>query len=701
MLIMTLLGAMSTFLTAQASTCPGTNVITDPADFAWTYHPADALNPTGYYSGTMEIGEETFNINGYTLTTRAYGQSGQAKTIPAPTMRMIPGQKYVLRFHNTLPYEPLNTAENVFKDPNVSNLHTHGLHISGMSPGDDVMRSFEGQRGGDFVYEIPAGHMGGTFWYHAHHHGSTYLQVAGGAFGLLVVDDSKDGIPANVAAMTERQFAVAYLDPGVAGTGGDTLMSGTLPSGWTVNGKLNGNICMPTNEWQHWRILLADRNSSEKTLAVSSGCEVKLLARDGVWRTVAPKNLASGAINLTGASRADLAVRCTADATIKVGNATVAKIYASGEGNAAPHPYAEDGFSTWSAKRPQYLRDLRNVAAVYTETITMGARTINGAKFNHDAPTFTLNADAVQSWNINGAAQHPFHLHTYHMQTNGCGSSYEDGEYYDTVAASCNVRFDLNAATSTVYSGHTVMHCHILDHEDQGAMGWANVLGGIAPPTYPTDGNLAKPYSEYYSLSTATIPAAPSNLAASSASSSKIDLSWVDSSLDETGFKVERSLDSTTFATLATIGSNTATYSDTGLSANTAYWYRVLAFNDAGESLSSNTATATTAKQSAGTTVTVGSITVSTVSIGGGKKRGQAVIVVKDELGNLVSNATVTGTFSGSFNETVTGNPTGTDGSTAVQTSGSKAGSVTLSFCVTSITHPTLTPFSGSACASL
>ena len=133
-----LLGVVATFApSADASQCPSTNVITDPADFVW-----DCSG--GCCTGTMEISEQTFNINGDTLTTRAYGQAGTAPTIPGPTMRVTPGTKYILKFHNKLPYEPMSTEHNVFKDPNVSNLHTHGLHISGESPGDDVTRSFEG-----------------------------------------------------------------------------------------------------------------------------------------------------------------------------------------------------------------------------------------------------------------------------------------------------------------------------------------------------------------------------------------------------------------------------------------------------------------------------------------------------------------------------------------------------------------------------
>ncbi len=282
--------------------CPVTNVISEPPQFEWTYHPVSATSPQAYYSGTLEMGEATFDISGQSLTTRAYRQAGGTYAIPGPTIKMAPGNRYVLRFRNTLPYQPASAAHNVFKDPNVTNVHTHGLHISGESPSDDVTRFFEGGFGGDYVYDIPADHMGGTFWYHAHHHGSTFLQVSSGAFGQMLIDDGNDGVPANVAAMTERQLVVAYLDPNVSGTGGDTLISGTLAPTWTVNGLKQGSLCAPANEWQHWRVLLADRQATEKTFGVGPNCEVQLLARDGVWRTTAPKPLTTRSISLTGAS---------------------------------------------------------------------------------------------------------------------------------------------------------------------------------------------------------------------------------------------------------------------------------------------------------------------------------------------------------------------------------------------------------------
>lgn len=89
-------------------------------------------------------------------------------------------------------------------------------------------------------------------------------------------------------------------------------------------------------------------------------------------------------------------------------------------------------------------------------------------------------------------------------------------------------------------------------------------------------------------------PAAPTNLSATTVSSSQINLSWTDNSNNENGFRVEQSTDGTTFTQIATLGSNSVSFSVTGLSALTTYHYRVASFNDAGNSAFSNTASATT-----------------------------------------------------------------------------------------------------------
>src|SRR6266849_3400570 len=107
-------------------------------------------------------------------------------------------------------------------------------------------------------------------------------------------------------------------------------------------------------------------------------------------------------------------------------------------------------------------------------------------------------------------------------------------------------------------------------------------------------GNLSA-YSNTASATTLVAPpAAPSNLVATAASSSQINLSWTNNASNQTGFKVERSTDGTTFTQIATTAATATTYSDAGLLPSTQYFYRVRATNSGGDSAYSNTASATT-----------------------------------------------------------------------------------------------------------
>jgi len=88
--------------------------------------------------------------------------------------------------------------------------------------------------------------------------------------------------------------------------------------------------------------------------------------------------------------------------------------------------------------------------------------------------------------------------------------------------------------------------------------------------------------------------AAPNNLSAGLFSSNQINLAWTDNSTNEDGFHIERCAGTscTNFVQIATTGSNVTTYQNTGLATNTAYRYRVRAYNPSGNSGYSNLASA-------------------------------------------------------------------------------------------------------------
>jgi hypothetical protein len=91
-----------------------------------------------------------------------------------------------------------------------------------------------------------------------------------------------------------------------------------------------------------------------------------------------------------------------------------------------------------------------------------------------------------------------------------------------------------------------------------------------------------------------TAPAAPSNLAATTISRTRIDLTWSDNSSNETGFKIERSTNGTSFSQIATVGAGVTSYANTGLRRNRLYYYRVRAYNSVGNSNYSNVASSRT-----------------------------------------------------------------------------------------------------------
>jgi chitodextrinase len=175
-----------------------------------------------------------------------------------------------------------------------------------------------------------------------------------------------------------------------------------------------------------------------------------------------------------------------------------------------------------------------------------------------------------------------------------------------------------------------------------------------------------------------TPPTAPGNLTATAASSSQINLAWTASTdnVAVTGYKVERCSGAgcSTFSQIATPSGTT--FNDTGLTASTAYSYRVRANDAAGNNSSySNTASATT-QAATGVSVTIspvrGSVTVSqtqqftatvTNDVGG------AGVTWSTTGGTLTGQTTTAATFSsaaaGSFTITAKSNADNTKSASA------------------------------------
>jgi fibronectin type 3 domain-containing protein len=192
------------------------------------------------------------------------------------------------------------------------------------------------------------------------------------------------------------------------------------------------------------------------------------------------------------------------------------------------------------------------------------SNTASATTYGPPAAPANLTATAVSStqinlaWTDNSSDEDGFKIYR--------GTDGVNFAYYATVGANVTTRSNTNLTSSTTY------YYRVLAYNSGGASGYSNIA----------------------SATTLSVPAAPTNLTATAVSSSRIDLTWSDNSSDETGFRIYRSTNGVNFSWIATVGANVVTYSNTGLKASKTYYYRVLANNANGNSVFSNTASATT-----------------------------------------------------------------------------------------------------------
>jgi hypothetical protein len=138
-------------------------------------------------------------------------------------------------------------------------------------------------------------------------------------------------------------------------------------------------------------------------------------------------------------------------------------------------------------------------------------------------------------------------------------------------------------------------------------------------------------------------PAAPDGLTAAAEGTDRIALAWTDAADNEAGFRLERAESGGGYAEIAVLPADTVAYSDTGLAADTTYSYRVYAFNSAGESAHSNSASATTEPPPAFVEYTAGSELPAAGSVAGSYQDtwtadGVSEVITERESGGKPSN---------------------------------------------------------------
>ncbi len=214
------------------------------------------------------------------------------------TIRASPGDTLYIRLDNQLP-EVTNVDHPQQPPPsehvdhfsfNLTNLHTHGLHTSPEGQSDNVFLEVGPDEEQLYRVAIPKNHPSGTFWYHAHLHGSTAMQLSSGMAGALIVEGGMDAnggldaVPEIAAARdSEKIFVLQQLSYGEDGKLED--FKEALPNRkWrrplTVNGQLVPVIHMRPGEVQRWRFIHA--GVEENISLVLDGHVLHEIAADGI-----------------------------------------------------------------------------------------------------------------------------------------------------------------------------------------------------------------------------------------------------------------------------------------------------------------------------------------------------------------------------------------------------------------------------------
>ncbi|MBE4720059.1 multicopper oxidase family protein [Pseudarthrobacter sp. AB1] len=411
-------------------------------------------------------------------------------SLPGPTLFLRPGDRVNV------------TLENRLGDP--TNLHVHGLHVSPQGNSDNALVSVEPGTSFDYAYRLSADHPPGVYWYHPHRHGSVADQIFGGLYGAIIVQD-----PQPVPVSRERVLVISDISL----TGGGSIaavsamekMMGREGNLVLVNGQLNPALTARPGERERWRIINACTSRYLKLRL--DGQDLQLLGLDS-GRYQEPRDVDE--VLLAPGNRADLLVTAAEGAavlrTLPVDRGSIGSMMGGNNGGGQPPP-GPDGtvLATLAvagapAGAPGPVpaqpapRDLRAVAVTAHRELVfamgmgmnsggsgtgggmgsgMMSFTINGRPFDPARVDTTVPAGAVEEWTLRNTSpmDHPLHLHVWPMQIIEQGGRPVDSPVWQDVVnvqarSSVRVRIAFDD-----FTGKTVYHCHILDHEDSGMMG--------------------------------------------------------------------------------------------------------------------------------------------------------------------------------------------------------------------------------------
>ena len=234
------------------------------------------------------------------------------------------------------------------------------------------------------------------------------------------------------------------------------------------------------------------------------------------------------------------------------------------------------------------------LSGIYSQIATVG---VNVSSYpNAELTDGTTYYYRVRAYNANGDSGYSNDASTAislnaptNLITTTVTSSYINLSWSDNSNNEDGFKIERSSITNTNYTQIATVGSDILSYSDTTATEGNTYYYQIRAFNSNTN-------STYSNETFVTIPlTAPSLRAVTVISSSQIDFSWIDNSNGELGFDIERSvITNTNYSLLATVGENIISYSDTGLTNNMTYYYRIRAYNTSENSTYSMETSATT-----------------------------------------------------------------------------------------------------------
>jgi len=407
-------------------------------------------------------------------------------TLPGPTLMVRAGDRIAVSLENRL--------------SSTTNLHTHGLHVSPQANSDNPLVMIRPGETFDYEFQLPDSHPAGVYWYHPHHHGLTADQVFGGLYGAIIVEDS-----APIETTRERILIISDMSFDSSGQIARATqmdrMAGREGNAVLLNGQVNPGLIAKPGERERRRVINACTSHYVKLRL--DGQKLELLGKDsGRFRIPEPVE----EVFLTPGNRADLLVTASAGTSIlrtlsaDRGSAkAMMGSRSSTDANLATLTVAGASAAAVPAvPRQPAPRDLRAVPLSGRRTLTlamggggmggsgMGGMgtgsgmmgfTIDGKSFDPARVDTAVAAGAIEEWTVRNTSpmDHPFHLHVWPMQIiEQSGRKTATPLWQDVVNVPARSSVRVRIAFDD-FTGKTVYHCHILDHEDRGMMGLIEV----------------------------------------------------------------------------------------------------------------------------------------------------------------------------------------------------------------------------------